>query len=466
MSRTLSVGKQRRLPPVYAIINRIQSASIDKVQDLVRSADIPKYTYKQQSQIHAAVAEKLKLESEKEDQGSPSLTCHICNKAMDDVTRLRRHLLTHGPRNYRCNFPSCTWTFNLAKDLERHRKKHGITIQVFKCGFQGCGRLMNRRDNARYHIRTVHGIEYGQANALVEVIPIDIKTPDQQLEAAHREDHIAAGVSDVQRELVTEPNPITTTQPLELPSLHGELDEEQNLKDLFTRFTTLDEVKESEGQKDDSDNWSTGKDASEPAQQPPGAERSQVKTLRERVKQVFYTTTRPRPPRFNKRLEPNTVVDEAKFKASAESLATTDSVANQASSSKTPAPTLGGGSLFKGFLSLGTSRSSVDGANIETPAPPAPSKSPKPPTRAPPPPPDQETPFRVRPPTPITALNRSQIDNRAPPCLPPRPGVIGANLSQEKPPESRPLPNQLQISPEFADKLHNTFRSKLQISHL
>ncbi|KAF3209060.1 hypothetical protein TWF192_000226 [Orbilia oligospora] len=463
MSRTLSVGKQRRLPPVYAVINHIQSASIDKVQDLVRSADIPKYTYKQQSQIHAAVAEKFKLESEKEDQGSPSLNCHICNKAMDDVTRLRRHLLTHGPRNYRCNFPSCTWTFNLAKDLERHRKKHGITIQVFKCGFQGCGRLMNRRDNARYHIRTVHGIEYGQANALVEVIPIDIKTPDQQLEAAHHEDHIAAGVSDVQRDLVTEPNPITATQPLELPSLHEEQDEEQSLKELFNRFTTLDEVKEPEGQKYDSENWSTEEGAPGSAQQQPGAERNQAKTLRERVKQVFYTTTRPRPPRFSKRLESNTAVDKAKFKASAESLATADSVTNQASSSKIPAPTLGGGSLFKGFLLLGTSRSSVDGAIIE---PPAPSKSPKPPTRAPPPPPDQETPFRVRPPTPITALNRSQIDNGGPPCPPPRPGVIGANLSQEKPPEVRPPPNQLRVSPEFADKLHNTFRSKLQIRYL
>ncbi|KAF3181959.1 hypothetical protein TWF788_006418 [Orbilia oligospora] len=398
MSRTLSVGKQRRLPPVYAVINRIQSASIDKVQDLVRSADIPKYTYKQQSQIHAAVAEKFKLESEKEDQGSPSLNCHICNKAMDDITRLR----------------------------------------------------------------TVHGIEYGQANALVEVIPIDIKTPDQQLEAAHHEDHIAAGVSDVQRDLVTEPNPITVTQPLELPSLHDKQDEEQSLKDLFNKFTTLNEVKEPEGQKYDSENWSTEEGAPGSAQQQPGAERNQAKTLRERVKQVFYTTTRPRPPRFGKRLESNTAVDKAEFKASAESLATADSVTNQASSSKIPAPTLGGGSLFKGFLSLGTSRSSVDGAIIE---PPAPSKSPKPPTRAPPPPPDQETPFRVRPPTPITALNRSQIDNGGPPCPPPRPGVIGANLSQEKPPEVRP-PNQLQISPEFADKLHNTFRSKLQIRHL
>ncbi|RVD87107.1 uncharacterized protein DFL_005350 [Arthrobotrys flagrans] len=439
MPRNLTVGKMRRLPPVYAVLNRLKVAPIDKVQELVRSADILKYTYKQQSQIHAAVAERLGVEAEKEDQGPPSFNCHICDKVVDDVGRLKRHLLTHGPRNYRCNFPGCTWTFTFAKDLERHRKTHGIAIQFFKCGFQGCGRLMNRRDNVRYHIRTVHGVQYGEANALVEVIPIDINTPDQQLEAA--ESNRSTRASEVHRELVTELEPNTTTKPLDLAFIQTE-DEEQKLKDMFARFTTLDESKEPDNEECDSDGFSTEKDAPEPLQPQPGVQRSQPRKLKNRVKRVFYTTTRPRPPRFNRKPAQGQQENEAKVEAREESFVDVNSTTTQASGSN-----LEGKSLFKGLLSLGTSQQGVDGATIAIEAP-TPSRSPKPLTRTPPPPPDLETSVRARP--PISAMVPPQTENEV--ALPPPPRKPVADVGPEQSLEARPLPNPLQISPEFADQ--------------
>ncbi|KAK6519932.1 hypothetical protein TWF506_000226 [Arthrobotrys conoides] len=461
--------KTRRLIPVYAILNRISSAPVDQAQELVRGAEISKYDYKQQSQIHMAMAERLKIEYEKKDP--VSFNCHICNKAVDDTVRLKRHMLTHGPRNYRCNFPKCTWTFTFARDLERHRKKHGIAIQVFKCGFPECGRLMNRRDNARYHIRTVHNVNYGEANALVEVIPLDINTPDQQLEPSELEVNMSARISDVQRELITEPTPAATPQPFELPSAQDT--EDQNLKEIIARYTTIGDSDEAEDQSD-SDNWSTGRSAPEPSpQQGAGGSQSMHMTLKDRFKQVIYTTTRPRPPMFNRKPGVNQGEDIPKTKTGLHSLANLDTAMPQASSSKIPVTTSERKSVFKSALPVSDGLISLDGASMVAPTPSrSPSRSPKPPTRPPPPPPDHETPFlrpiqvsRWQPSIPPRALNRPKTSESTPPPLPAKYVPVDVDEEKDKPPP-RPEPQPLRPNPEFLERLHNSFLSKLNISRI
>ncbi|KAK6344629.1 hypothetical protein TWF718_006587 [Orbilia javanica] len=454
VSNSLSVRKRRQLPPVLAIVSRIANAPMEKTQELVRSADILKYTYKEQSQIHAAVAERLKVESEKWVQEPPPLNCHICDKVMEDNARLKRHLLTHGPRNYRCNFPSCTWTFTFAKDLERHRKKHGIAIQVFKCGVEGCGRLMNRRDNARYHIRTVHGVEYGEANALVEVVPIDINMPDQRTEAA--ENNEATETSAPQGEIEAGPDH-GAKKPSEPASVQIE-DEEQNLKDMFSRFTTLDEGKESDDQNCGLDDWPTSQDVPALSQIQLGAQRGQSKKLKDRVMQVFYTTTRPRPPRLNRKSALSQPGNRLDAKASMEGF-TNCNETTQTTDTKLPNTLVEGKSLFKGFLSLGAGRRNVD---VGVAGAPAPSVTPKHPTRPPPPPPDLETSTPAPHSVPTIVLVPPPDHSQSTSSLGQPPSELESNIDNGGSARSRPTPNQLQVDPDFANKLRQTVQNKLQ----
>ncbi|KAK6496978.1 hypothetical protein TWF481_001957 [Arthrobotrys musiformis] len=483
MQNNVPTDKKRRLPPLPAVLNRLKDAPIEKVQELVRSSDILGYTYKQQSQIHAAVAQRLKLEAE--GQEPQSFNCHDCHKVFDDMPRLKRHLLTHGPRNYRCHFPGCTWSFTFAKDLERHNKKHGMGIQVFKCGFEGCGRLMNRRDNARYHIRTIHGLGYGEANALVQVLPIDINTPDQQSDAAendqspkHSEDQEVT--SDSQPEAPAKLQQQTSVQ----KANEEDLEEEQKLRDMIATYTTLGETEDPINDKPGTGNFPVRKTTPGPSIHTKlGAQRSQTKKLKDRVKQVWYTTTRPKPPMFSKKDGPRQQRGGAI--ASSESLVRVASTRTQASASKLAVPAPERKALFEELLSVG-GRQSTDVIATDATDVPRPLKFPEPPTRTAPPPPVQaQAPVPVkRPPIPTVNLIRPQSDNSGEEGIessiprvrhrvartqlellsrPPSRETSTEKPERQENPDTLPVPKRLVIDPEFIDKLHKSFGNKLHL---
>ncbi|KAK6522999.1 hypothetical protein TWF281_002422 [Arthrobotrys megalospora] len=429
--------KHRKLPPFKDLIRRIKTLPIVELQRLARGFDIPRYTHTQQAQIHRTIAERLENEPEDENRKEPEFPCHICDRVFGTTVQLKRHLHIHGPRNYRCDFPGCTWTFVFARDCERHKERHGVSVRVFRCGFPGCERLMGRRDNARHHIRMVHGVEKGGVNALIEIVPIDTDTPREE-EPEPVESAQAQNPSTPQLPSITGHSGGSTVQ--EAVDSDSADAEEQEFKDIFARFTTLYEDTDSKNEETStsSDDWSTGEEVPAPVkpETQAGVKRGQSTRLRERVKKVFYTATRPRPPRFNKKPAP--VRQESQAKESLEEVGLRcDVTPARTVKSRPPIP-----SGIPIPLSVQPSAPSVG-----TTTSPKPSGSPPPPTRAPPPPPDataQECP-PLPPRLPAIPHGNAQFDFPLPPT------------------KSSPDPKPVQVNPTFASKLHESFQKKLQI---
>ncbi|KAK6340051.1 hypothetical protein TWF730_001826 [Orbilia blumenaviensis] len=460
-----TAGKTRRLPPVQGVLNRLKTAPLEKVQELVRCRDILQYSYKQQSQIHFAVAERLKVESETTAQPS-SFHCHICNKALESEIRLRRHLLTHGPRNYRCNFPGCTWTFIFSRDLERHRQRHGIAIQVFKCGFAGCGRLMNRRDNARHHIRTIHNLGYGEANALVEVIPIDIHTPDQQSEST--DNAPTPDVSGSPLQAVASPN-ITQQSLGSVPSDNGE---DQEMKDLVATFLNVDGAGGSNNELSGLDGMylSTGDEicapvggtTSIPNLPQPGAQRSRPQRWIDKAK--TFCANRPKPSRYNK--SPSRVRQEEHDNRRENSLETGHNLSTASESKWVIVNT--GQTTEPQFVTPSKNRESVlyKSQFVESGLRDDPAIDPaigalmdSPPTRAPPEPPLDST--QLRPPIPKIDLSSNQNQTNLGLSLPKTKMELEVVVQEEC--SLLTASNPSQISPTVTSNLSKTFQKKLLI---
>lgn len=78
--------------------------------------------------------------------------CKICGKGFRDLTVLRRHLWSHtGAKQFACNL--CPKKFQQKQCLDQHVLKHQGNDKI-KCVY--CQKLFSTRYNAKVHMRTMH----------------------------------------------------------------------------------------------------------------------------------------------------------------------------------------------------------------------------------------------------------------------------------------------------------------------
>uniref|UniRef100_A0A7S2Z7W9 C2H2-type domain-containing protein n=1 Tax=Chloropicon laureae TaxID=464258 RepID=A0A7S2Z7W9_9CHLO len=78
-----------------------------------------------------------------------------CGKVFSDASSLRKHMHTHGERQFVCNYPGCGKRFVDSSKLKRHYLIH-TGERRFKCPFAGCGKAFSLDFNLRSHIRSMH----------------------------------------------------------------------------------------------------------------------------------------------------------------------------------------------------------------------------------------------------------------------------------------------------------------------
>jgi len=78
-----------------------------------------------------------------------------CGKVFSESSALRKHMHTHGEKQFLCTFPGCGKRFVDSSKLKRHYLIH-TGERNFKCPFKGCGKAFSLDFNLRSHIRSMH----------------------------------------------------------------------------------------------------------------------------------------------------------------------------------------------------------------------------------------------------------------------------------------------------------------------
>jgi len=79
-----------------------------------------------------------------------------CGKAFADAASLRKHMHTHGERQYMCQVEGCGKRFLDSSKLKRHSLTH-TGERPYLCPFEGCGKRFSLDFNLRSHMRTHTG---------------------------------------------------------------------------------------------------------------------------------------------------------------------------------------------------------------------------------------------------------------------------------------------------------------------
>jgi hypothetical protein len=79
-----------------------------------------------------------------------------CGKAFADAASLRKHMHTHGEKQYACQVEGCGKRFLDSSKLKRHSLTH-TGERPFLCPFEGCGKRFSLDFNLRSHMRTHTG---------------------------------------------------------------------------------------------------------------------------------------------------------------------------------------------------------------------------------------------------------------------------------------------------------------------
>ena len=90
--------------------------------------------------------------------GSEPQFCPLegCGKAFADAASLRKHMHTHGDKQYMCQVEGCGKRFLDSSKLKRHSLTH-TGERPFLCPFEGCGKRFSLDFNLRSHMRTHTG---------------------------------------------------------------------------------------------------------------------------------------------------------------------------------------------------------------------------------------------------------------------------------------------------------------------
>jgi len=79
-----------------------------------------------------------------------------CGKAFADAASLRKHMHTHGEKQYICQVEGCGKRFLDSSKLKRHSLTH-TGERPYLCPFDGCGKRFSLDFNLRSHMRTHTG---------------------------------------------------------------------------------------------------------------------------------------------------------------------------------------------------------------------------------------------------------------------------------------------------------------------
>ena len=79
-----------------------------------------------------------------------------CGKAFSDAASLRKHMHTHGEKQYVCQVEGCGKRFLDSSKLKRHSLTH-TGERPYLCPFEGCGKRFSLDFNLRSHMRTHTG---------------------------------------------------------------------------------------------------------------------------------------------------------------------------------------------------------------------------------------------------------------------------------------------------------------------
>ncbi len=79
-----------------------------------------------------------------------------CGKAFPDAASLRKHMHTHGEKQFICQVEGCGKRFLDSSKLKRHSLTH-TGERPFLCPFEGCGKRFSLDFNLRSHLRTHTG---------------------------------------------------------------------------------------------------------------------------------------------------------------------------------------------------------------------------------------------------------------------------------------------------------------------
>ena len=92
------------------------------------------------------------------DGGGQPQFCPLegCGKAFADAASLRKHMHTHGEKQYVCAVEGCGKRFLDSSKLKRHSLTH-TGERPFLCPFEGCGKRFSLDFNLRSHMRTHTG---------------------------------------------------------------------------------------------------------------------------------------------------------------------------------------------------------------------------------------------------------------------------------------------------------------------
>jgi len=84
------------------------------------------------------------------DAKKPSHKCKVCSRKFEKESMLKKHLKTHGNRQYICMLCSQTFTFNC--NLVRHQKLHTGCTKLWNCS--KCSRVFRRKYHLDRHLKT------------------------------------------------------------------------------------------------------------------------------------------------------------------------------------------------------------------------------------------------------------------------------------------------------------------------
>ncbi|UPQ97130.1 hypothetical protein HOP50_01g04210 [Chloropicon primus] len=91
-----------------------------------------------------------------------------CGKVFSENASLRKHMHTHGEKQFQCTFPGCGKRFVDSSKLKRHYLIH-TGERKFKCPFKGCGKAFSLDFNLRSHIRSMHKDEVKKNPEILKV---------------------------------------------------------------------------------------------------------------------------------------------------------------------------------------------------------------------------------------------------------------------------------------------------------